>query len=68
VADIVAEAFAGQAADPRGTGRYLGLTSGLQSLKKNIARCRDLVPLDGKHKKGQLYTPLAISSAPEEVV
>jgi len=45
-----------------------GSTYELFSSKQNIAQYRDPVPLDGKHKRGQLYTPLAILPEPEGVL
>jgi len=44
-----------------------GSISELFSSKQSSAQYRDPVPLDGKHKRGQLYTPLAILPEPEGV-
>jgi len=42
-------------------------TSELFSSKQNSAQHRELVSLDGKNKRGKLYTLLATSPTPEEV-
>ena len=43
-------------------------TSELQSSRHNSFQYRDLVPLDGRHKRGQLDILLAIFLAREEVL
>ena len=43
-------------------------TSELQSSRHNSLQYRDLVPLDGRHKRGQLDILLAIFLAREEVL
>ena len=47
-------------------GGWFGSNSGLLSLLHYNVQCHGQVPLDGSHRKGQVYTMLAILLVPEE--
>jgi len=51
----------------RKSGGWSGSNSGLHSSLHDNVQYRGRVPLDGSHRKGQVYTMLAILLVPEEV-
>ena len=50
----------------RKSGGWSGLNSGLHSSLHDNVQYHGQVPLDGSHRKGQVYTMLAILLVPEE--